>query len=112
MSSSLECAPFFDPPLAYDRANGSDVDFEALFKPGRTHKREAAPNVDLTANMDGTVNRPSHVVISDYKAHNALDVCASQSARGPSFVSIQDGTYCDMSTKTYYPICSNETVAG
>lgn len=95
--------PMFSPPLEYN-ADGSDKDFSALFKPGTVKKRDLSSATNST--LDGSINQPGHVIISDYKAHSASEVCGSETSRGPSFVSTQDSTYCDMSTKTSYPLCS------
>lgn len=104
--------PMFDPPLEYND-DGSDKDFDALFKPGRVNeKREWTPPTDAPRNNTGRITRPGHVVISDYKAHHAADVCGSETSRGPSFVSTHDGTYCDMSTKTHWPLCSDAMKTG
>lgn len=103
--------PMFSPPLQYN-SDGSDVDFTALFKPGKVNKRDMASATNSTGNMDGSINQPGHVIISDYKAHNASEVCGSSTSRGPSFVSTQDGTYCDMSDKTTYPVCSATVTTG
>lgn len=97
--------PMFSPPLKYN-SNGSDVDLAALFKPGTVNKRDISPATNSTGNMDGSIDRLGHVVISDYKAHSASEVCESLTSRGPSFVSTHDGMYCDMSHKTSYPVCS------
>lgn len=103
--------PMFKPALQY-ADNGTDKDFKALFKPGRVNKRDIQPITNSTGNSDGSINRPGHVVISDYKAHCAEDVCNSKTSRGPSFVSTQDGMYCDMSTKTIHPLCSSAVKYG
>lgn len=107
--------PMFNPPLEYN-ADGSDKDFDALFKPGRVNDKRSIPVINdvpvPTHNMTGRINRPGHVVISDYKAHHASEVCGSETSRGPSFVSTQDGTYCDMSTKTHWPLCSEDGKTG
>lgn len=100
--------PMFSPPLEY-KPDGSDTDFDALFKPGHVNDKRGitARDTSTKGKMDDSINRSGHVVISDYKAHSAKEVCDSQTSRGPSFVSTQDGLYCDMSTKTAYPVCSD-----
>jgi len=104
--------PMFSPALQYND-DGSDKDFDALFKPGWKDKRDDALNApgNYTADMNGKIAQPGHVVISDYNAHSAEEVCGSESSRGPSFVSMRENVYCDMESKTHYPLCST-TVTG
>ena len=45
-------------------------------------------------------------------AHSASELRGSETSRGPSFVSTQEGTYCDMSHKTSYPLCSATVTTG
>lgn len=47
------------------------------------------------------------LVISHHEGQSALDLCSSQKSRGPDFVSILEQQYCDMSSKTLYPLCSD-----
>jgi len=101
--------PMFSPPLEYN-ADGSDKDTSVLFKPGTVEKRDMSPPTNSTT--DGSINMPGHVIISDYMAHLASEVCESETSRGPSFVSTQEGVYCDMSTKTSYPLCSATVTNG
>nr|OQO18117.1 hypothetical protein B0A51_14387 [Rachicladosporium sp. CCFEE 5018] len=103
--------PMFNPPLEYN-IDGSDKDISAIFKPGKVSKRDVPTFSNSTANIDHSINRPGHVVISDFKAHTATEVCGSDTSRGPSFVSTHDGTYCDMSTKTSHPVCSDIVKTG
>ena len=101
--------PMFSPPLQYN-ADGSDKEFSALFTPGTVSKRDMSSATNSTS--DGSINQPGHIIISDYKAHSASEVCRSETSCGPSFVSTLDGTYCDMSTKTSYPLCSATVTTG
>lgn len=103
--------PFFSPPLQYN-PDGSDSNIGALFAPGTVNKRDLPSSTNTTSNADNSINAPGHVVISDFKAHTAVEVCGSKTSRGPSFVSTQDGMYCDMSTKTTHPVCSASVTAG
>ena len=55
---------------------------------------------------NGTSSGPERVlVISDIEAHSAEDLCASDYARGPDFVSQYEKKFCDMATRTIYPLC-------
>lgn len=104
--------PIFNPPLKYssDEANkGADLNMDAVFAQNwvdTDQKRGLPAPTEHTRTTDGTNGRPGHVIISDFRQHSAAELCSSASSVGPSFVSTQDGLYCDMSTKTQYPICS------
>lgn len=102
---------FFKPALAYN-GDGSDKDVKAIFKPGRTHSKRDTTDTPVNATMNGSINRPGHVVISEHKAHSAVELCDSSTSRGPSFAAIHENRYCDMSTKTHYPLCSQDVSTG
>lgn len=59
------------------------------------------------------------LIIDDKNHHVAETLCESKTSAGPDFVNPQKGTFCDMKTKTVYPLCnggagvpaSNATVA-
>jgi hypothetical protein len=40
--------------------------------------------------------------------HRASDLCNHEKSRGPDFVSLVEGKFCDMATKTLYPLCSDQ----
>jgi len=96
---------FFSPPLQYNK-DGSDKDEKAIFKPGKVNAKRDAPAAPVNATMNGSIDRLGHVVISEYKAHSATELCESSTSRGPSFVAIEEGMYCDMSTKKPHPVCA------
>lgn len=37
---------------------------------------------------------------------NATELCESPTSRGPDFVSLTEGVYCDMATSDVLPLCS------
>ncbi|KAG0294491.1 hypothetical protein BGZ98_001755 [Dissophora globulifera] len=43
---------------------------------------------------------------------SAVGLCDSETSWGPSFYSIKEKTFCDMSTKTKVPLCENGDVSG
>lgn len=104
--------PIFTPPLQYktdDDNKGADKDMKAIFASNwydTDKKRDVSAPVGHMRSTDATNGRPGHVVISDFRQHSAAELCSSATSVGPSFVSTQDGLYCDMSTKTQYPVCS------
>jgi len=103
--------PFFSPPLKYNTTDQTDVDFAALFKNGRFQDKRDNNRRGLGMTTNGSVDKPGHVIISDWKQHSAVELCESDSSRGPSFAATEEGRYCDMSTKIHHPLCS-ATVTG
>lgn len=45
------------------------------------------------------------LVIDDLDSHKAHTLCESSSSAGPNFLNPKDGFFCDMETKTVYPVC-------
>ena len=46
------------------------------------------------------------LVVSTYEGQSAQELCDSATSRGPDFVSLDEGKYCDMSEKKVYKLCS------
>ncbi|KAK5941092.1 hypothetical protein PMZ80_006369 [Knufia obscura] len=51
------------------------------------------------------------LVVSKIKQHSAIEVCNSQSSLGPDFLSMSEMMFCDMSEKTLWPVCVDETAS-
>ncbi|KAK3359127.1 hypothetical protein B0T25DRAFT_514730 [Lasiosphaeria hispida] len=47
----------------------------------------------------------SRLVVSSEPSHNATELCASETSRGPDFVSLAEGVYCNMETSETLPLC-------
>ncbi|KAF5849187.1 hypothetical protein GGP41_006153 [Bipolaris sorokiniana] len=45
------------------------------------------------------------LVISSEPGHNATELCASSTSRGPDFISLFEGIYCNMETRQTLPVC-------
>lgn len=53
------------------------------------------------------------LLVSSYHAkHTAREICANEFSLGPDFVSFSDNTFCDMETKTAWPLCDAEHSKG
>lgn len=48
------------------------------------------------------------IVKSRMDTHTATSLCESETSRGPDFVSLTEGKFCDMETKTLWPICKDK----
>ena len=48
----------------------------------------------------------TQLVVSDISAHSATTLCNHDMSRGPDFVSTIENLFCDMETKTLYPLCT------
>lgn len=46
-----------------------------------------------------------NLIITNKPGHSAVELCESETSYGPDTVSIVENTFCDMETKTLYPIC-------
>jgi hypothetical protein len=51
------------------------------------------------------------IVSQNITSHTAHDLCGSDTSYGPDFVG-SDGYYCDMGSKTLFPLCSTENIDG
>lgn len=48
----------------------------------------------------------STIISSADPSHSAVKLCESDTSYGPDFVSLSEGIFCDMATKTPWPLCS------
>ena len=48
-----------------------------------------------------------HLIASPHQTHSARELCESALSHGPDFVSLSEGVFCDMDTKTHWPLCSS-----
>lgn len=48
------------------------------------------------------------LVINDLESQRAHTLCESSSSAGPNFLNPKDGFFCDMQTKTVYPVCASQ----
>lgn len=51
------------------------------------------------------------LIVSSRKSQSAVELCNSPTSRGSDFASTNEGLFCDMSTKTLHPLCSNTTTS-
>lgn len=52
------------------------------------------------------------IVKSNLDTHTATSLCESDTSRGPDFASLVERKFCDMETKTLWPICKSEEDGG
>lgn len=50
----------------------------------------------------------SELVVNSRPDQSAIELCNSPTSRGSDFVSADEGLFCDMESKTLYPLCSTE----
>ncbi|KAL8928980.1 MAG: hypothetical protein Q9208_001423 [Pyrenodesmia sp. 3 TL-2023] len=62
-----------------------------------------------TLSVTDTSGRRKKLVVSEYEGQSAQELCDSDKSRGPDFVSMAEGKYCDMSEKKTYQLCSGST---
>ena len=67
---------------------------------------EANSTANQTLSVTDTTGQRRKLVVSTYKGQSAQELCDSRNSRGPDFVSLDEGKYCDMSEKKVYRLCS------
>lgn len=70
--------------------------------PGHTRPRRS---VAAAARLRFQQKYSNMLVIDDLDSHRAHALCESSSSAGPNFLNPTDGLFCDMDTKTVYPVC-------
>ena len=118
----------FSPPLQY-REDGSDLDPTAVrfmfgvpaaggkrspFSYATAGQMQPVTNSPKRSIGSGNTNTshqifPGTIVITNITEHGMETRCTSPTSRGPDMVNIAEGLFCDMETKTLYPVC-NSTV--
>ncbi|KAI0007999.1 hypothetical protein F4779DRAFT_467554 [Xylariaceae sp. FL0662B] len=53
--------------------------------------------------------RDNRLVVSQREFHNATKLCEKPNSRGPDFVSLVEGVYCNMETRETLRLCDSET---
>ena len=48
------------------------------------------------------------LVVTPYAKHSAIELCNSETSWGPDEVSLTERMFCDMDTKTLYPLCDDQ----
>ena len=52
----------------------------------------------------------AQLIVSKDSAHSATQLCQSETSHSSDFVSLNEGLFCDMSTKIVWPLCSESTL--
>ncbi|KAG8165942.1 hypothetical protein KVR01_004494 [Diaporthe batatas] len=73
--------------------------------PGHARSRRAAAAA-AAASLRFQRKYSNMLVINDLDEHRAHDLCGSTSSAGPNFLNPKDGFFCEMQTKTVYPVCT------
>lgn len=87
-------------------------------KANSTVKRDSANFNEVGHTIRSSRPRPSRsqksadrLIVSSRKSQSAVELCKSPTSRGSDFASTNEGLFCDMSTRTLYPLCSNTTTS-
>lgn len=86
--------------LQQKSASATEVETSAS-RPVRRAKKRAKPRRDL--NPD-----PNTLVVSNHGHHSAQELCESDTAFGPDFVSTSECVYCDMVTGEKWALCEGD----
>jgi hypothetical protein len=75
--------------------------------PGCIHKPQKRAEMDAMQRRPLSRSQESaeRLIVSSSHHHSAVEICESPSSRGSDFVSTVEGLFCDMATKTLYPLC-------
>ena len=49
----------------------------------------------------------TRLVVSSDPSHTATDLCNSDTSRGPDFISVTEGLFCDMETRQLLKVCTD-----
>jgi hypothetical protein len=49
----------------------------------------------------------TRLVVSSYPSHTATELCQSDTSRGPDFISVAEGLFCDMETRQVLQLCAD-----
>ena len=49
-----------------------------------------------------------HLIVTPYPEHSAIELCQSETSWGPDEVSLNERIFCDMGTKTLFPLCDDK----
>lgn len=90
---------------AWDREGGKSVinttvdkQHEAEHGSGSTRRRQQ--------------HNDRRLVVSSLPAHSADELCRHPTSRGPHFVSLAEGTHCNMDTREVLPLCTDGLTTG
>ncbi|KAI1459464.1 hypothetical protein F4805DRAFT_63649 [Annulohypoxylon moriforme] len=88
--------PRSEPFTSYGPAKHAE---SAKFRRGTHYPRQSS-------NTTATNPHENRLVISNSKQHTADGLCSSDTSYGPDFVNTAAGTFCRMSDKKQFPVCS------
>ncbi|KAL8654167.1 MAG: hypothetical protein Q9226_003532 [Calogaya cf. arnoldii] len=77
---------------------------------GTTEKRDVSQSdntTDKALTVTDTAGHRNKLVVSTFEGQSAQELCDSAKSRGPDFVSLAEGKYCDMSEKKVYKLCAD-----
>ncbi len=113
--------PFFSPPLEYEPKTLVDADPKVVKDKKNWALPKDGPNVkkgDIHKRSTEKVRRQAHpepfqsLIIDQSKGHSAKALCESKTSRGPDFVSVKEGLFCDMDAKKIWPVCNEKKTSG
>ncbi|KAL9108924.1 MAG: hypothetical protein Q9227_006320 [Pyrenula ochraceoflavens] len=115
--NSDKSLPYFDPPLEYDPGTLLDMDESKVWVAGsnrdpknapvtRRVKERAASDVNNTT-IGTPANSPmaGRLITSNDTLTSAVELCESETSRGPDHLSFFERKFCDMTTKQLYGFC-------
>ncbi|KIX99332.1 uncharacterized protein Z520_04908 [Fonsecaea multimorphosa CBS 102226] len=77
-------------------------------QPALSRRQLVMPNVARDDSSVASLNFDSALVKSNLDLSSAVQMCRGEFTKGPHFVSLSEGLYCDMSTRQLYPVCKDD----
>ncbi|OAP57725.1 hypothetical protein AYL99_08463 [Fonsecaea erecta] len=74
-------------------------------QPSLSRRQLVLPSVSGNDSPSANLDFDSALVKSNLDLSSAVQMCQGTYTKGPHFVSLSEGVYCDMSTRELYPVC-------
>lgn len=93
---------------AWDKEGGKSV----INKKAGKQNNQTSDGGDTPDRRSRLLNHDRRLVVSSLPAHSADELCRHPMSLGPSFVSLTEGTYCNMKTREVLPLCADGLTTG
>lgn len=99
-----------DDPIAERTPRGPYFDDQGKSHPdsGRARRRSSGQNQQQHKARPQSAKMAERLWVNSRPSQSAKELCNSRTSRGSDFVSVNEGLFCDMETKTLHPLCSTD----
>ena len=97
------------PPLRWDPHRPSQLDpNDSTFADARPPpKKRVVPRTSTAGNQ--TQEYEDTIIVTNVPDHSTAELCLSPTSLGPSLVNTREGQFCDMASKTRWPVCKHSS---